>query len=104
MGTAGYMSPEQVRGDALDSRTDLFSFGLVLYEMATGRAAFGAATAALMREAILNSEPAPVRDINPDIPEGLALVIRKPLEKERHNRYQSAAELRPAFQPFPRQP
>ena len=94
MGTAGYMSPEQVRGDVLDCRTDLFSFGLVLYEMTTGRAAFGAATAALMREAILNSEPAPARDINPDVPEELALIIRKALEKERHKRYQTAAEMR----------
>ena len=102
MGTAGYMSPEQVRGDALDCRTDLFSFGLVLYEMATGRAAFGAATAALMREAILNSEPAPVRDINPEIPEGLALVIRKALEKERHKRYQTAAEIRADLEPLRR--
>jgi serine/threonine protein kinase/Tol biopolymer transport system component len=98
MGTAGYMSPEQVRGEVLDSRTDLFSFGLVLYEMATGRAAFGAATAALMREAILNSEPAPARDLNPDIPEGLALIIRKALAKERHKRYQTAAEMRAALE------
>ena len=62
--------------------------------MTTGRAAFGAATAALMREAILNSEPAPARDINPDVPEELALIIRKALEKERHKRYQTAAEMR----------
>jgi eukaryotic-like serine/threonine-protein kinase len=94
MGTAGYMSPEQVRGDVLDSRTDLFSFGLVLYEMVTGKAAFGALTAPMMREAILNSEPAPARDINPDIPERLALIIRKALEKDRLKRYQTAAEIR----------
>jgi serine/threonine protein kinase/Tol biopolymer transport system component len=94
MGTAGYMSPEQVRGEVLDSRTDLFSFGLVLYEMATGRAAFDAATAVIMREAILNSEPTAARDINPDIPEALSLIIRKALEKERHKRYQTAAEIR----------
>jgi eukaryotic-like serine/threonine-protein kinase len=94
MGTAGYMSPEQVRGDALDSRTDLFSFGLVLYEMVTGQAAFGAATAPMMREAILNSEPAPARNINPDIPEKLVLIIRKALEKDRLKRYQTAAEIR----------
>jgi serine/threonine protein kinase len=93
MGTAGYMSPEQVRGDLLDSRTDLFSFGLVLYEMATGRAAFGALTAPMMREAILNGEPVPARDINPDIPERLALIIRKALEKDRLKRYQTAAEI-----------
>jgi serine/threonine protein kinase len=94
MGTAGYMSPEQVRGDALDCRTDLFSFGLVLYEMVTGRAAFGALTAPMMREAILNGEPVPARDINPDIPERLALIIRKALEKDRLKRYQTAAEIR----------
>jgi serine/threonine protein kinase len=94
MGTAGYMSPEQVRGDALDCRTDLFSFGLVLYEMATGRAAFGALTAPMMREAILNGEPTPARDINPDIPERLALIIRRALEKDRLKRYQTAAEIR----------
>jgi len=104
MGTAGYMSPEQVRGDALDCRTDLFSFGLVLYEMATGKAAFGAATAPLMREAILNSEPTPVRDINPDVPERLALIIRKALEKERHKRYQTAAQMRADLEPLRRKP
>ena len=94
MGTAGYMSPEQIRGDPLDCRTDLFSFGLVLYEMVTGRAAFGALTAPMMREAILNGEPAPARDINPDIPERLALIIRKALDKDRLKRYQTAAEMR----------
>jgi serine/threonine protein kinase len=94
MGTAGYMSPEQVRGEVLDGRTDLFSFGLVLYEIATGRAAFGAATAALMREAILQNEPPPVRELNPDVPAGLALIIHKALGKDRDARYQSAAEMR----------
>jgi eukaryotic-like serine/threonine-protein kinase len=104
MGTAGYMSPEQVRGDALDCRTDLFSFGLVLYEMATGRAAFGALTAPMMREAILHGEPAPARDINPEIPERLALIIRKALEKERHKRYQTAAQMRADLEPLRRKP
>ncbi len=94
MGTAGYMSPEQVRGDALDCRTDLFSFGLVLYEMVTGKAAFGALSAPMMREAILSGEPAPARDINPDIPETLARILRKALEKDRLERYQTAAEIR----------
>ena len=94
IGTAGYMSPEQVRGEALDGRTDLFSFGLVLYEMATGRAAFGAATAALMREAILHLDPTPVRELNPEIPEGLSQIIHKALEKERDKRYRSGAEMR----------
>jgi Tol biopolymer transport system component len=93
MGTAAYMSPEQVRGEMLDGRTDLFSFGLVLYEIATGRAAFGAASAALLREAILNSDPLPVRELNPDIPVGLALIISKALEKDRDKRYASAADM-----------
>jgi serine/threonine protein kinase len=94
MGTAGYMSPEQVRGEVLDGRTDLFSLGLVIYELAAGRAAFGAATAALMRDAILNSEPPPARELNPDIPQGLARIIQRALEKDRQKRYQSAAEMR----------
>src|SRR5262249_25710251 len=64
MGTAGYMSPEQVRGEKLDARTDIFSFGLVLYEMATGQRAFTGQTAAILRDAILNDEPTPVRDLN----------------------------------------
>ena len=98
IGTAGYMSPEQVRGEALDGRSDLFSFGLVLYEMATGRPAFGAGTPALARDAILHSEAAPVREVNPSVPQGLALIIRKALEKDRHQRYQSAAEMRAALE------
>jgi eukaryotic-like serine/threonine-protein kinase len=102
MGTAGYMSPEQVRGDVLDSRTDLFSFGLVLYEMATGRAAFGAATAVLMRDAILHSEPTPAHNLNPDVPDKLTSIIRKALEKERDQRYQSAAQIRADLQPLHR--
>ena len=64
MGTAGYMSPEQVRGEKLDARTDLFSFGLVLYEMATGQRAFSGDTAAIVHDAILNQTPAPVRELN----------------------------------------
>ena len=102
MGTAGYMSPEQVRGDRVDARTDLFSFGLVLYEMTTGRAAFGAATAAVMREAILTGEPTPARELNPHIPEGLAQVIRKALEKDRITRYQSASAIRDDLEPLRR--
>ena len=68
MGTAGYMSPEQVRGEKLDARTDLFSFGLILYEMATGQRAFSGDTAAILKDAILNQTPAPVRDLNSTLP------------------------------------
>ncbi len=94
IGTAGYMSPEQVNGEKLDARTDLFSFGLVLYEMATGQRAFGGKTAAAVHEAILNQAPLPVRDLNCTLPPGLETVITKSLEKDRDLRYQSAAELR----------
>ena len=68
MGTAGYMSPEQVRGEKLDARTDLFSFGLVLYEMATGQRAFSGETAAVVHDAILNNSPIPVRELNSTLP------------------------------------
>ena len=94
IGTAGYMSPEQVNGKKLDARTDLFSFGLVLYEMATGQRAFAGKTAAAVHEAILNQAPLPVRDINSTLPPGLETIINKSLEKDRDLRYQSAAELR----------
>jgi serine/threonine protein kinase len=94
IGTAGYMSPEQVNGKKLDARTDLFSFGLVLYEMATGRRAFGGKTAAAVHEAILNQAPLPVRDLNSTLPSQLESIINRLLEKDRDLRYQSAAELR----------
>jgi eukaryotic-like serine/threonine-protein kinase len=94
IGTAGYMSPEQVRGERLDARTDLFSFGLVLYEMATGQRAFAGKTAAAVHEAILNQAPLPVRDLNSTLPPELETVINKSLEKDRDLRYQSAADLR----------
>ena len=93
IGTAGYMSPEQVNGEKLDARTDLFSFGLVLYEMATGQRAFGGKTAAAVYEAILNQAPLPVRNLNSTLPPGLETIIDKSLEKDRDLRYQSAAEL-----------
>ena len=92
-GTPSYMSPEQVRGDGLDSRTDIFSLGLVLYEMATGRQAFGGGTCGVIIEAVLTRPPAPVRSINPDIPQRLEEIIDKALHKNRDQRYQHAADL-----------
>ena len=94
VGTLAYMSPEQVRGEELDARTDLFSFGTVLYEMATGRQAFSGQSTALTYEAILHHAPtSPIR-INPEIPLKLEEIIEKTLEKDRELRYQSAGELR----------
>ena len=93
IGTVPYMSPEQVRGEALDSRTDLFSFGVVLYEMVTGIQPFRGETTGLISEAILNRAPvAPVR-LNPDLSQKLEDVINKSLEKDNKLRYQSAAEI-----------
>ena len=94
MGTAGYMSPEQVRGEKLDSRTDIFSFGLVLYEMATGQRAFTGETAAIVHNAILNDASVPATQLNPEIPRELGAIIDKALEKDREQRYQTVVELR----------
>jgi serine/threonine protein kinase/DNA-binding winged helix-turn-helix (wHTH) protein len=94
LGTAAYMSPEQVRGEPLDARSDLFSFGLVLYEMATGRQAFEGATAVVVHDAILSRSPVAVRQLNSAIPAKLEAVINKALEKNRERRCQSAADMR----------
>ena len=97
MGTAGYMSPEQVRGEKLDARTDIFSFGLVLYEMATGQRAFSGETAAVVHDSILHNSPVPVRELNSTLPARLVTTIDKCLEKDRAQRFQSAAEVRTAL-------
>src|ERR1700675_952288 len=98
MGTMAYMSPEQARGEELDARTDLFSFGAVLYEMAAGRMAFRGNTAAIVHEAILNRAPVPVTRLNPELPLKLEEVIGKALEKDRKLRYQHAADIRTDLQ------
>jgi eukaryotic-like serine/threonine-protein kinase len=94
IGTVAYMSPEQVRAQELDARTDLFAFGAVIYEMATGRMAFGGSSSGVIFEAILNRMPTPVASLNPLIPAKLDELVTKSLEKERDLRYQTAAELR----------
>ncbi len=93
-GTTAYMSPEQARNDAIDSRSDLFSLGVVLYEMATGRKPFAGKNVVLTLDAILHHRPISPRKFNPNLPEGLEIVLARALEKDREIRYQTAAELR----------
>jgi eukaryotic-like serine/threonine-protein kinase len=102
IGTVAYMSPEQVRGEELDARSDLFSFGGVLYEMATGRRAFPGSTSGVVSHAILELTPASVASLNPEAPAELDRILNKALEKDRTLRYQNAADVRADLQRFKR--
>lgn len=93
VGTVAYMSPEQARGETLDARSDLFSFGAVMYEMVTGTVPFHGATSAVVFVELLSKDPAPIRDWNAKVPRELESVINRLLEKDRNNRYQNAVEL-----------
>jgi tetratricopeptide (TPR) repeat protein len=94
VGTATYMSPEQIRGEVLDTRTDIFSFGAVLYEMATGRQAFPGGTSSEVQQTILTQQPVSPRSLYPDLPSKLEEIIHKALEKDRELRYQQASDMR----------
>src|SRR5262249_14208793 len=93
LGTIAYMSPEQARGEALDARTDLFSLGAVLYEMASGKMAFPGETSAVIFDALLNRNPVSLTKVAPSVPIELGHIVEKALEKDRDLRYQSANEL-----------
>ncbi len=103
MGTVAYMSPEQARGEDLDSRSDLFSFGVVLYEMATGRAPFSGNTPAVIFEALLNRNPVAALRLNPILPPELDRIISRALEKDPRLRYQKASEMRTELQRLKRE-
>jgi serine/threonine protein kinase/tetratricopeptide (TPR) repeat protein len=102
VGTVSYMSPEQIRAEPVDARSDLFAFGAVLYEMATGEQAFPGKMPVLVLDAILNRAPAPITESNPAVPARLAAIISRSLEKDRERRYQSASELLAELREFER--
>ncbi len=102
VGTIAYMSPEQARGDNLDARSDLFSFGVVLYEMATGRRPFGGSTSAVIFDSILNRQPQSVTEGNPSIPAAFSSIVARLMAKNPHERYQSAREVTDALQEIQR--
>src|SRR6188474_1196587 len=97
MGTVAYMSPEQARGEITDTRTDLFSFGTVLYQMATGTLPFQGDTSAVVFDSILNRDPQPLNEVNPSLPAELGRILSQMLEKDRDLRFQSATEVKTAL-------